>query len=161
MNWRFGWVCALVAVLLAGCATTESETTVSTMDATGSTAEAVTVQVEPLETAPAVMAPPQVPAVLNSVEFVTADLVDRLAVTNTTYERMPSQAFKVVCTLRNLTDEPLRLQARTQYFAEDRMSQEGPGAWQLVFLPPNGMDTYTSYSYGTNLSFYYIEVQEM
>ncbi len=151
----------LIALLAAGCATTKSDAPGS---ASVTTTETVTVvDVEPIENgaAPVAVLPPQIPGTLNSVEFVTQELVDRLVVSKTGYERTPSQAFKVTCTLRNLTGEPLRLQARTQYFSDDRTHQEGPGAWQMVFVPANGMETYTAYSYGTNLSYYYVEIQEM
>ena len=153
MSLRILMILPAIALAFTGCATTSQES------ASGDTV----VEVQPLYTEQAAMAPapPQIPAVLNSVEFTTPRLGDRVAVTNTTYERTPGRAFRVLCTLRNLTDKPVRLQARTQYFADDRTHQEGPGAWELVFLPPHGLETYISYSYGTNLSYYFVEVQEL
>lgn len=174
------WILPLLGLAAVGCATTKTTSpegdlavvspasTDISVAATDSTVtarveEPVTVQVEPiaLERPVTIPAPPQIPPILNSVEFVSPELVDRVVVTHTGYERTPGQAFKVQCTLRNMSGEPIRLQARTQYFSEDRQSQEGPGAWQLVFLPANGMDTYTAYSYGTNLEYYYVEVKEL
>lgn len=156
----------LASLVVAGCTTTQSsEVDVAASETTVTTTvtEPVAVTIEPLDVQEPVVVPvaPPIPAVLNSVEFISPELDERVAVTHTTYDRTPSRAFRVLCTLRNLTNEPIRLQARTQYFTEDRMHQEGPGAWQLVFLPANGIETYTSYSYGTNLSYYFVEVQEM
>jgi len=122
------------------------------------------VEVEPLHVAsadPYVYVPPPVPHVLNSVEFLTPSLVDQVQVTNTTYERTRANTFRVTATLKNLSDQPLRLQARTQFFTDDRRPKEGPGAWQIVFLPPNSISTYTSYSYGKHDGYYYVEVLEM
>lgn len=161
-------LCLLLA-LCAGCATT---TTTSSADS-----EEVLVQEEPLEAAPMldtaeapttyleqdmeVIVPPPIPTELNSVAFLTDGLGERVLVQNTTYHRTPSNTLEVVTSFKNITKKDVRLKVRTQFFDGDRVHQEGPRAWTMVFLPPQGIDTYKSHSYDKDALYYYVEVVEM
>lgn len=151
---RYCGISALALLLVAaGCATVETEST----DAGGAELEGMAAaEIAPM----APMAPlgPQVPAELNSVAFITEDLEEVLMVQKTTYQRSRTNTFEVMCTLKNVSEESLTLLARTQFFDADRLHQEGPGAWQMIFLPPNGVNTYKAHSYGTGVEYYYIEV---
>lgn len=104
---------------------------------------------------------PLVPADLNSVAFLNPQLEKHVAVTKTFHRRTASNTFEVVTTFKNLCDCPIQLQARTQYFNSDRQPQEGPNAWQPVYLPPNGIETYVSRSYNTGLEYYHVEVMSL
>jgi hypothetical protein len=98
------------------------------------------------------------PAAFNSVELLPEALGRRVHVVSHSYERTGTNAFEVTATLKNLSTRPIALQVRTQYFDEERNHQEGPGAWQVVHLPPLGIETYTSTAYGNELSYYHVEV---
>lgn len=144
-----------LAFLAAGCATTNQT-------ADTESGELAVVPVEPAaEDAMLVELGTPFPEKLNAVCYVSDDLVDELFVQNQEYRRTPNNTFEVVCTLKNLTGKPLHLQARTQYFDADRRHMEGPGAWQQIFLPPLGIETYTAYSYTSGPAYYYVEVMEL
>lgn len=141
-----------LALIVAGCATTG--------EAGSSEEETVEVEVESMSTE-AVYIPPQVPHQLNSVAMLSDSLVKDLLVTRHSYSRNPSNTFQVNVTLKNVTDDALHLLVRTQYFDSDRMSQEGPGEWAHVFIPAQGIETYSTNSISTKLDFYYVEVMKM
>jgi len=104
---------------------------------------------------------PGTEARLNRVAFLTKRLGRRVAVESTGTERTATNTLVVYSVFRNRTEFEQKVQARTQYFGEQREPYEGPDAWQLIVLPPNGMQTYRSYSTGTDATYYYIEVMEM
>lgn len=101
------------------------------------------------------------PNAFNSVEITPGCLAKRVHVTSHSYARTSSNAFEVTCTLKNLTNRPQAVQVRTQYFNAERAHQEGPGAWQIVHLPAQGVETYKSVSLGTDLSYYHVEIMPL
>lgn len=101
------------------------------------------------------------PNTFNSTVVLPDCLDGRVHVTSQSYARTPNNAFEVTCTLKNLTNRPISVQARTQFFDEERAHQEGPGAWQIVNLPAEGIETYQATSFGTDLSYYYVEIMPL
>lgn len=104
---------------------------------------------------------PSTEARLNNVAFLTDELNRRIAVQSTGASRTATNTLSVYAVLRNRTDYQQRIQIRTQYFGPGRDPNEGPDAWQSMFLAPNSIQTYRTTSRGTNAEYYYIEVIEM
>ena len=101
---------------------------------------------------------PETEARLNRVGFLDPDFNRKIAVQSTGAKRTATNTLEVYAVFRNRTKFSQSFQVRTQYFAPDRVPYEGPNEWQILHLPPNGIDTYRTYSRGTNADFYYIEV---
>jgi len=104
---------------------------------------------------------PSTEARLNRVGFLDPNLNRKIAVQRTNARRTPTNTLEVYAVFRNRTSHNQSIQARTQYFGPDREPNEGPHEWQTVFLPPNGIQTYRTYSRGTTAEYYYIEVMEV
>lgn len=104
---------------------------------------------------------PGTQARLDSAGYVTPGLERRVAVERTDALRTANNTLEICCTLRNRTEYAQKVQVRTQYLADDRAVLEGPDAWQPVYLPPNGIETYRTYSRGAEAAHYYIEVMEL
>ncbi len=98
---------------------------------------------------------------MNNVGFLTPGLNRRVAVEQTNAMRTPTNTLEVYCVFRNRTRYTQQLQVRTQFFGQQGEPLEGPDAWQNVFLGPNTIQTYRTYSTRTDPAYYYIEVQEM
>ena len=152
--WKMYIPVVMLLAVINGCATCGGDS-----DTADAESEAVACEAD----APVLLLPPQVPALLNDVAFLDNGLVKKIMVQRTIYERTPTGTIEVMCSFKNMTNKDLRIQARTQFFDADRFHQEGPDAWQMVFLPAQGIETYTSRSYGTgrNLAYYYIEVAKL
>ena len=104
---------------------------------------------------------PSTEARLNRVGFLQPDFNRKIAVQSTGAQRTPTNTLEVYAVFRNRTQYRQGLQARTQFFGPGRVPNEGPHEWQTVFLPPNGIQTYRTYSHGTDAHYYYIEVQPL
>ena len=98
---------------------------------------------------------------LNRVGFLQRDLSKKIAVEQTGATRTATNTLEVYAVFRNRTKYDQQIQVRTQYFGSVREPNEGPHEWQVVFLPPNGIETYRTNSRGTTAAYYYIEVQGM
>jgi len=100
---------------------------------------------------------PAAPRKLNTVEFLDAKLPSKVTVQNTQHRRTGGNTFEVLASFKNVTDETVRIKVRTQYFDASRQHQEGPGAWKLLFVPANSIETYKTYTYRTDTEFYLVE----
>lgn len=98
---------------------------------------------------------------MNNVGFLTPGLNRRIGVEQTNARRTPTNTLEVYCVFRNRTKYTQQIQVRTQFFGAQGEPLEGPDAWQNVFLAPNTIQPYRSYSTRIDPVFYYIEVQEM
>ena len=103
---------------------------------------------------------PETQARLNQAGILTPGLERRVAVEKTGADRTSTNTLEVWATLRNRTQYEQKILVRTQYYNNDRTAVEGPDQWQSIFLPPNAIDTYRTYSRGTDAAFYYIEIME-
>jgi hypothetical protein len=89
------------------------------------------------------------------------DRHSKIAIESTNSKRTPTNTLEVWAVLRNRTDYPLQIEARTQFFDSNKVPIEGPTAWQRVHLPPQSLDTYREFSTKTGeISYYYIEIRE-
>lgn len=104
---------------------------------------------------------PATEARLNRVGFLIPDFNRKVAVQSTGAKRTPTNTLEVWAVFRNRTQFNQSFQVRTQFFGPDREPNEGPHEWQNMFLPPNGIETYRTYSRGTTPEYYYIEVQPL
>ncbi len=85
----------------------------------------------------------------------------KIAVEDTNSRRTDSGTLEVWAMLRNRTDHPLQIEARTQYFDEDRVVVDGPTAWHRIYLQPQSVETYKERSTAINgVEYYYIELRE-
>lgn len=149
------------AALIVGCATTQAPVQTGSSEEEAVTVETTTLDGESEAAAaePVYYLPP-VPEKLNAVEYLDDELMCRVIVQKTTYKRTPGGPFEVLASFKNMTDKPIRLQVRTQYFDGARVHQEGPTPWHIVYLPGGGIETYKTYSYRKDLEYYLVEVQE-
>ena len=89
------------------------------------------------------------------------DRYARVAVERTGARRTGTGTLEVWAQLRNRTERPIAIEGRTQFFDSDLGPCEGPSAWKRVFLPPNSVDTYKTYSRKIQSpAHYYIEIRE-
>lgn len=103
---------------------------------------------------------PRTQAQLNTVGFLNRRLNQRVAVERTGARRTPTNTLEVWSVFRNRTNALQEIQVRTQYFGPGREPNEGPDAWQTMFLSANAIETYRTYSTRTDPEYYYIEVRE-
>lgn len=85
----------------------------------------------------------------------------KIAVEGTGARRTPTRSLEVWAQLRNRTDFPLQIEARTQFFDRDEAPIEGPSAWKRIYLPANSTAPYREVSLGVdNREFYIVEIRE-
>ena len=85
----------------------------------------------------------------------------KIAVEQQGARRTATGTLKVVVMVRNRTDYPQVLEARTSYFDSGFAPTEKPSAWTRVFLEPNGSAAYEESSMGAqNVAHYLVEVKE-
>jgi hypothetical protein len=98
---------------------------------------------------------------LNQVGFLAPDFNRKIGVEATGAKRTATNTLEVWVSFRNRTSYEQAFQVRTQYFDADRAPNEGPNEWQIIHIPPNGIQTYKTYSSGTTAAYYYIEVMPL
>jgi len=140
---------------LAGCVTAQPKPTLSKGESTATIATSEGIE------APVRVVSPETEAQLNRVGFLTKGLAGRIAVEQTGARRSATNTLEIHVTLRNRTDYPQKIEVRSQFYGDGRVALEGPGAWESVFLAPNGIQTYRTSSTRTDPVAYYIEVREM
>jgi hypothetical protein len=87
--------------------------------------------------------------------------VGKIAVESTGSKRTPTGTLEAYAVIRNRTNYPLQIEARTTYFDQDKVPCEQPTAWQRVFLQPNAVNTYKECSTKVQeVAYYYIEIRE-
>jgi hypothetical protein len=85
----------------------------------------------------------------------------KIAVEGQGARRTATGALNVVVQLRNRTDFPQVVEARTTYFDSAFIPVEKASAWQRVHLDPNGIGAYQESSMGgANVAHYYVELRE-
>jgi hypothetical protein len=85
----------------------------------------------------------------------------KIAVESQGAHRTPTGTLRVVAQLRNRTDFPQVLEARTSFFDRGFLPTESASGWNRVHLDPNGIGTYQESSVGAdNVAHYYVEVRE-
>ena len=98
---------------------------------------------------------------LNNVGFLTDNLEKKISVQQSGGERTATGTLKVWCQLRNRTDFPQKIQARTLFYDKDKRPLDDQPMWKDIFLAPNSMELYNAYSLSTQARYYYIEIKEM
>ncbi|HEY8607793.1 MAG TPA: hypothetical protein VIM12_11830 [Noviherbaspirillum sp.] len=85
----------------------------------------------------------------------------KIAVEQQGARRTETGTLKVIAVLRNRTDFPQVLEARTNFFDSGFAPAEKPAAWKRVHLAPNSIATYEEMSLGTqSVAHYYVEIRE-
>ena len=85
----------------------------------------------------------------------------KIAIEQQGARRTATGSLRVVVTVRNRTDFPQVLEARSSFFDSGFAPTEKPSAWTRVFLEPNGVASYEEFSMGAqNVAHYYVEVKE-
>ena len=85
----------------------------------------------------------------------------KIAVESQGARRTATGTLNVIVQLRNRTDFPQVLEARTSYFDSGFAPTEKPSGWNRIFLEPNGIATYQESSMATNtVGHYYVEIKE-
>lgn len=102
---------------------------------------------------------------LDSVVILDKSLQDRragkLAVENSGARRTATGTVEAYAVIRNRTDYPLQIEARTQFFDELGAPVEGPTQWQRLYLDPQSISAYRELSTLVHgISHYYIEIRE-
>lgn len=102
---------------------------------------------------------------LDTVVILDKSLQDRtagkIAIEASGARRSPTGTLEVYATIRNRTDHPLQVEARTQFFDDVQVSVEGPTQWQRVYLDPQSVNAYRELSTRVQgIAHYYIEIRE-
>jgi hypothetical protein len=85
----------------------------------------------------------------------------KIAVEQQGARRTATGTLKVVAMLRNRTDFPQVLEARTSFFDSGFAPTEKPSAWTRIHMEPNGVASYEESSLGAQaVAHYYVEVRE-
>lgn len=85
----------------------------------------------------------------------------RIAVEQQGARRNDTGTLKVIAVLRNRTDFPQVLEARTSYFDSAFVPAEKPSAWTRIHFEPNGIASYEESSLSAqNVAHYYVEIRE-
>jgi hypothetical protein len=85
----------------------------------------------------------------------------KLAVETQGTRRTATGTLNVVVQVRNRTDYPQVIEARTSFFDSGFAPAENPSGWNRLHLPPNGIATYQENSLGAaNVAHYYVEIRE-
>jgi len=61
----------------------------------------------------------------------------KISVENLGIKRLPTRNVEVFTTIRNLTDFPLNLKIRSQFYDKNKVATEKPTAWKYQLLPKN------------------------
>ena len=73
--------------------------------------------------------------------------------------RVANSGLEVVVEIRNRTNDPLTVEARTTFYDTQNLAIEQASAWQPVNLPPQGTATYTESSLSPQAQHYLVEVR--
>jgi hypothetical protein len=85
----------------------------------------------------------------------------KIAIESQGARRTATGSMNVIVQVRNRTDFPQVLEARTSYFDAGFAPTENPSAWNRLHLPPQGVGTYQENSMGAaNVVHYYVEIRE-
>jgi allantoicase len=85
----------------------------------------------------------------------------KLAIESQGARRTATGTLNVIVQVRNRTDFPQVIEARTSFFDGGFAPTENPSGWNRLHLPPNGIATYQESSMGAaNVAHYYVEIRE-
>lgn len=85
----------------------------------------------------------------------------KIAVEQQGARRNATGTLKVIAVLRNRTDLPQVLEARTSFFDSGYAPAEKPSAWTRIHMEPNGIGSYEESSLGVqSVAHYYVEIRE-
>jgi hypothetical protein len=96
----------------------------------------------------------------NNVAILDDALQNRIAIEASNWRRTETGTAEVWVQIRNRTDFRYHLEARVQFFDQDRVPLGKPSAWQRVVVGPNEISTYRENSTEVNVGFYYVEIRE-
>jgi len=86
--------------------------------------------------------------------------VARISVENQGIDRTATGTSQVWVVLRNHTDYPQQLEARTQFFTASGRPVDATPAWKRVHVPANSVTTYEELSVTTGHLNYLVEIKE-
>lgn len=92
-----------------------------------------------------------------------AELFERFKITveNHNSRPTPTGTMEVWTVVRNQTDFPLQMEARTWFFDRHEIPSEKPTAWQRVYLPPQSIGNYREFSTPEqDAHHYFVEIRE-
>ncbi|RZA33521.1 MAG: hypothetical protein EOP92_20480 [Lysobacteraceae bacterium] len=85
----------------------------------------------------------------------------KIAIESQGARRNATGTLNVLVQIRNRTDFPQVIEARTSFFDSALAPSEKASGWTRVHLDPNGIGTYQESSLGTALAaHYYVEIRE-
>lgn len=95
---------------------------------------------------------------LNRLTGMNTDVV-RISVENQGIDRTPTGTSQVWVVLRNHTDYPQQLEARTHFFTTSGRPVDARPAWKRIHIPANAVTTYEELSVSTGELNYRVEVK--
>lgn len=104
-----------------------------------------------------------VPPALENIETVVVmskDLSKKISVEGQRADRLPDNRLRVHANIRNLSKDPLHVQAQTVFKDKDSISLGDETAWVDVLLTENATKTYTADSMTDKAEFYTIRIRE-
>lgn len=94
---------------------------------------------------------------MNTAVFLDEGLQKAVSVENTSAGRSPSNSLTVAATLRNRSDDQMKLSARTQFFGANKQMLESTG-WTHLFLDRRAIGSYETAATNPGAAFYHIEL---
>ncbi|MDM8541850.1 hypothetical protein QUF90_12250 [Desulfococcaceae bacterium HSG9] len=97
----------------------------------------------------------------NNVSIVDPGIKNKIFVETTNSRRSPTGTLEVWVILRNRTDYPIQIEARTSFYDATQAPVEQPTAWKRLLLTANSTGHYKEMSATlTEIGYYHIEVRE-
>ena len=96
---------------------------------------------------------------LNTVVFVDPSLSRNIVAEQTGTRRSATNTLVAWATLRNRTDEQVKLSVRTRFLDAGKAPLDDSG-WSPVFFDRRGIQTYEIPSMRANAAYYYIEISQ-
>lgn len=98
------------------------------------------------------------PIPLNSVQFGSPDLTQRLAVQAMFAERSPADTVQLTVRLVSCADRAASVRVRTSFLRANTAPSEPTSAWRVVYLEPRAAALYKESSTARDVASYLVEI---
>ncbi|CAK0750748.1 DUF3455 domain-containing protein [Azospirillaceae bacterium] len=85
---------------------------------------------------------------INSSSILNPEIEEKIYIKPIKARRSPAGTVEIFTQVVNCTDEPLQVEARTQFYDKDRAPSEAASGWRRVILQPRSASPYKESSIG-------------
>ncbi|MFQ5646149.1 MAG: hypothetical protein ACE5GM_04405 [bacterium] len=97
--------------------------------------------------------------VWNTVVILDDAITEKFAIESTLAKRTPTGTVEAWARLHNLSDQPVQVEASTQFFGMDKAPVEPATAWKRLYFTPNGTVSYSEKSVKKEANHYLIQIR--